>query len=73
MTCVKRGDPNPVKRRSIMCVNEYEMALPDTSCNESERPADTMPCSQVIPTCSESAEEMEIDKVPPEETSNNAI
>ncbi|XP_055689829.1 A disintegrin and metalloproteinase with thrombospondin motifs 7 [Lutzomyia longipalpis] len=73
VTCVKRGDPNPVKRRSIMCVNEYEMALPDSSCNESERPSDTMPCGQVIPTCSESNEELEGEKVPNEETSNNVI
>lgn len=47
------GQPNPVKRRTIMCVDFEETALSDTSCNNlEERPSETEICNINLPYCS---------------------
>lgn len=48
-TCQKLGEPEPIRRRSIMCVDQNEMALPDSQCEEERRPKDTDSCA--IPLC----------------------
>ena len=38
-----------MRRRSIMCIDQKEMALPDTSCKSETKPLDAEPCD--VPTC----------------------
>lgn len=44
------GQPDPMKRRSIMCVDQNEMALPDTRCTNETKPHDTDACGS-LPYC----------------------
>lgn len=47
------GDKNrPMKRRTILCVDQNEYALPPEQCEDQPRPNDFEPCSLVLPTCS---------------------
>lgn len=43
--------PEPIKRRSIMCIDQNEMALPDSRCTDETKPFDTEPCGTQIPVC----------------------
>lgn len=45
------GQPDPLKRRSIMCVDQNEMALPDTRCTNETKPHDTDACGANLPYC----------------------
>lgn len=45
------GQPEPLKRRSIMCVDQNEMALPDTRCTNETKPNDSGKCSANLPYC----------------------
>lgn len=48
------GQPHPVKRRTIMCVDYKENALSDASCsNLKERPIETELCDIHLPYCEE--------------------
>lgn len=48
------GQPHPVKRRTIMCVDFMENALSDASCsNIEERPIETALCDINLPYCEE--------------------
>lgn len=52
MCFLSSGQPHPVKRRTIMCVDYKENALPDTSCsNIEERPSETEMCDTNLPFC----------------------
>ncbi|KAG4065960.1 hypothetical protein HA402_006678 [Bradysia odoriphaga] len=51
VTCKKHGQPEPLKRRSIMCVDQNEMALPDTRCTNETKPHDTDACGANLPYC----------------------
>lgn len=46
------GQPEPVKRRTILCVDHKEIALSYTRCNAEQRPSETEMCSANIPYCS---------------------
>lgn len=61
--CKKRGDPEPMKRRSVLCVDKDSTAVSESNCAELERPDDTESCGQLFPFC-ESEEMMteELDK-----------
>lgn len=48
---LKLGQPEPLKRRSIMCVDQNEMALPDTRCTNETKPHDTDTCGANLPYC----------------------
>lgn len=45
--------PNPVKRRSIMCVDQNEIALSDSHCTVETRPIDSEICGQYLPICND--------------------
>uniref|UniRef100_A0A336MHP1 CSON001890 protein n=1 Tax=Culicoides sonorensis TaxID=179676 RepID=A0A336MHP1_CULSO len=49
VTCHKFGDPDPIRRRSIMCVDQNEIALPTAQCNDQARPKETDTCN--VPLC----------------------
>ncbi|XP_055304525.1 A disintegrin and metalloproteinase with thrombospondin motifs 7 [Sitodiplosis mosellana] len=52
VTCRRHGQPPPVKRRTIMCVDFKENALSDSSCsNIEERPSETEICDINLPFC----------------------
>lgn len=48
---IAKGQPDPMKRRSIMCVDQNEMALPDTRCTNETKPQDTATCGANLPYC----------------------
>lgn len=41
-----------MKRRTILCVDQNEYALPPEQCADQPRPHDYEPCSLILPTCS---------------------
>lgn len=41
----------PLKRRTILCVDQNEYALPPEQCEEQPRPNDHEPCSLILPVC----------------------
>lgn len=45
------GQPEPLKKRSIMCVDQNEMALSDLRCNLDQRPIDVETCGKGVPFC----------------------
>lgn len=47
-----------MKRRTILCVDQNEYALPPEQCQDQARPNDFEPCSAVLPTCSDDDELM---------------
>lgn len=51
LCCSELGQPEPLKRRSIMCVDQNEMALPDTRCTNETKPHDTDQCGANLPYC----------------------
>ncbi|CAO1378309.1 unnamed protein product [Diamesa serratosioi] len=52
VTCRKNEDIiEPMKRRTIMCVDHHEFALPSKQCLGQERPIDIEICSSVMPSC----------------------
>lgn len=59
--CKKRGDPEPMKRRTVLCVDQDTNAVTEGNCAELERPDSTEPCGQVVSYC-ESEEQSDVDK-----------
>lgn len=57
VTCKRLDDTEPVKRRSIMCVDQNDLALPDLRCEAKEKPDDTEPCGTILPKCNGSEED----------------
>lgn len=52
MTCRKSFDLiEPIKRRTIMCVDQHEFALPTKQCFGQEKPIDVEICSSNLPSC----------------------
>lgn len=56
ITCRQEGDPDPVKKRSIMCVDHHEIALESSHCENHKKPHDTEPCGTILPYCDSSEE-----------------
>ncbi|XP_075156811.1 ADAM metallopeptidase with thrombospondin type 1 motif B [Haematobia irritans] len=52
VTCRSPDDPLPVRRRSVMCLDEHDVILDDEKCNPSTRPNDTDLCEYDLPDCS---------------------
>lgn len=42
----------PMKKRTILCVDQNEYALPSEQCVDEIRPSDFEPCSLMLPPCS---------------------
>lgn len=42
----------PMKKRTILCVDQNEYALPSEQCSDETRPSDFEPCSLMLPPCS---------------------
>ncbi|XP_037889162.1 A disintegrin and metalloproteinase with thrombospondin motifs 7 isoform X2 [Glossina fuscipes] len=51
VSCRSENAPLPVRRRSVMCLNQNEILLDDDECNPSTRPADVEYCEQNLPDC----------------------
>lgn len=51
VTCQNKNEPRPIRRRSIMCSDQNEIALPDSRCADKKRPHDTEPCPGKLPNC----------------------
>ena len=51
VTCQKLGDTTPLKQRTILCVNQDEIALPKEECSDQTQPTEFEPCSSILPTC----------------------
>lgn len=48
------GQPHPMKRRTIMCVDFKENAIADASCNDiGDKPSEMEPCENSLPLCYE--------------------
>lgn len=46
------GDMNkPMKKRTILCVDHNEYALPSEQCEGQPQPSDFEPCSLMLPLC----------------------
>ena len=41
-----------MKKRTILCVDQNEYALPSEQCSEELRPSDVESCGMMIPACS---------------------
>lgn len=55
--CKKRGDPEPMKRRSVICVDQDSHAVGESNCGELERPDNAEPCGVIFPFCESEEEE----------------
>lgn len=42
----------PLRKRTILCVDQNEYALPPEQCEDQPRPSDKEPCSLILPPCS---------------------
>lgn len=42
----------PLRKRTILCVDQNEYALPSEQCEDQIRPSDYEPCSSLLPPCS---------------------
>lgn len=42
----------PLKKRTILCVDHNEYALPPEQCEDQPRPNDVEPCTLLLPPCS---------------------
>lgn len=40
-----------MKQRTILCVNQDEIALPKEECSDQPQPDEFEPCSLILPTC----------------------
>lgn len=49
-TCHKFGDPDPIRRRSVLCVDD-NVALPDSNCFDSNKPDEIETCA--VPLCND--------------------
>ncbi|CRL05730.1 CLUMA_CG018759, isoform A [Clunio marinus] len=53
VTCQRITDIHkPLKKRTILCVDQNEYALPSEQCQDQTRPSDYEPCSLILPPCS---------------------
>lgn len=55
--CKKRGDPEPMKRRSVLCVDQDSNPVSESNCAELERPDSAEPCGQIFPYCEKTSDE----------------
>uniref|UniRef100_A0A1Q3G327 Putative disintegrin metalloproteinases with thrombospondin repeat n=1 Tax=Culex tarsalis TaxID=7177 RepID=A0A1Q3G327_CULTA len=80
VTCRKvgGGDPatgGPVRKRSILCVDQTMNALPDDRCDGQSRPPDHEPCAGRLPLCKGLLDaHILVEDIPPEyDDENNVI
>ncbi|XP_058455762.1 A disintegrin and metalloproteinase with thrombospondin motifs 7 isoform X2 [Malaya genurostris] len=74
VTCRKQGDPNPTRKRSILCVDQNLNAQPDGRCEGKTRPTDIEPCPSRLPLCKGLLDaQILVEDVPPEYEENNVI
>ncbi|XP_065365099.1 A disintegrin and metalloproteinase with thrombospondin motifs 6 isoform X1 [Calliphora vicina] len=52
VTCKNTDAPLPVRRRSVMCLDQNDIVVEDDTCNPFTRPSDTEYCEQNLPDCS---------------------
>lgn len=61
-TCRRDGEPLYAHRkRTVMCVDQNQEALPDTGCKDQDRPSDLEQCNTVLPFCSDKDDENDSD------------
>lgn len=51
VTCKSLDTPLPVRRRSVMCLDENDIVVDDEECNPLTRPLETEYCEQHLPDC----------------------
>ncbi|XP_054731026.1 A disintegrin and metalloproteinase with thrombospondin motifs 12 [Anastrepha obliqua] len=51
VTCKWSEGVLPVRRRTVMCLDENEVVVQDDRCNDALKPPDIEPCSHNLPTC----------------------
>ncbi|XP_058824477.1 A disintegrin and metalloproteinase with thrombospondin motifs 12 [Topomyia yanbarensis] len=74
VTCRKPGDSNPIRKRSILCVDQNLNAQPDSRCEGKSRPTDNEPCPGRLPLCKGLLDtQILVEDVPPEYEENNVI
>lgn len=52
VTCKTSDAPLPLRRRSVMCLDQNDIVVPDDKCNPFTRPTDTEYCEHNLPECS---------------------
>lgn len=52
VTCRNPDLPPPIRRRSVMCLDQHEVVQDDEKCNPSTRPIDADYCESNLPDCS---------------------
>jgi Thrombospondin type 1 domain len=74
-TCQKVGETTPIRKRSIMCVDQNQQALPDERCDADSRPVDAEFCPGKLPFCSLDADDDDKEKDAPDDDNeeNNTI
>ncbi|XP_055540062.1 A disintegrin and metalloproteinase with thrombospondin motifs 7 [Wyeomyia smithii] len=74
VTCRKPGDPTPVRKRTILCVDQSRNAQPDSRCEGKPRPTDSESCPGRLPLCKGPLDShIIVEDVPPEYEENNVI
>lgn len=52
ITCKMKGDDEPLRKRSVMCTDQNDIALQDDSkCIAETKPHDVEPCGTILPLC----------------------
>ncbi|XP_039962341.1 A disintegrin and metalloproteinase with thrombospondin motifs 6 isoform X3 [Bactrocera tryoni] len=51
VTCKWSEDLSPVRRRTVMCLDQNEVVVEDDRCNIALKPPSTEPCSHNLPKC----------------------
>ncbi|XP_068158659.1 A disintegrin and metalloproteinase with thrombospondin motifs 7 isoform X2 [Drosophila tropicalis] len=50
VTC-RQPDARPQRRRSIVCLDQQDVVVADTQCDQLTRPPETEPCESTLPDC----------------------
>lgn len=51
VSCIKKMTQKPMRHRTIICVDQNDVSLPDRRCEDKIRPNDYEPCNSVLPEC----------------------
>ncbi|XP_030378333.1 A disintegrin and metalloproteinase with thrombospondin motifs 7 [Scaptodrosophila lebanonensis] len=51
VTCRQPGAPPPLRRRSIVCLDQHDVVVVDGQCTQLAKPAETEPCEGHLPEC----------------------
>lgn len=55
-----------MKKRTILCVDQNEIALPEEQCEDQPKPSDYEQCSLILPKCSTDDDDEFIDNEIPD-------